>query len=63
MTEICRGGLRSIDKRKAQLLQPPQLRKLRCALIFYFATFVEVALRTNAFKIRYRIIALRFHVF
>ena len=26
------------QKRKAQLPQPPQLRKLLCALIFYFET-------------------------
>ena len=40
------GGLFSISqrwakrnqKRKAQLPQPPQLWKLRCALIFYFET-------------------------
>ena len=30
--------------------QPPQLRKLRCALIFLFLNIAEVALRTKIFK-------------
>ena len=49
---------------KAQLeAQHPQLRKLRCALMFLFWNIVEVALRTKVFKICCALIALRFQNF
>ena len=37
-------------KRKAQLPQPPQLRKLRCALIFYFESLRKLRCGIKPFK-------------
>ena len=38
------------QKRKAQLPQPPQLRKLRCALIFYFETLRKLRCGLKSLK-------------
>ena len=35
---------------EAQLLQTPQLQKLRCALIFYFKTFQKLRCRLKSLK-------------
>ena len=48
---------------KAQLSQPPQLRKLRCALIFYFETLQKLHCRIKPLKICCALIALRFQNF
>ena len=48
---------------KAQLPQPPLLRKLRCALIFYFETLRKLRCRLKVFKICCALIALLFQNF
>ena len=44
------GGQNTIYNRTAQLSQPPQLRKLWCALIFYFEALQKLQHELTFFK-------------